>query len=274
MYVPALNRLKLKNQDIKVTAVADKNIESAKKIASAFGEGTSCLTDYGELFGKKTDSVIITLPNYLHAKVAAEFLQRGINVFLEKPMGISVKECDTLINASKESGALLTINHFRRRYPSLQVVRNLIKSNLLGKMTGFNVYEGRKYDWPLASHWLFDTTINKGGTLIHNGCHTIDILIWMLEEMDVLEYHDDRINGKGIEADCDITVKTKDGAAGKIRMSFVTRLKNKHSYEFEKGWITWNSDNVTGFEFGFRDIPSVQKVSLSRSGSAAHSSAV
>lgn len=264
MYVPAIDRLKQNNQEIKVSAVVDKNIESAKKIAAAFGDGTSCLTDYRELFNKQTDAVIITLPNYLHARVAAEFLQQGINVFLEKPMGISVNECDTLIKASKDSGAILTINHFRRRYPSLQAIRNLMKSNLLGKMTGFNVYEGRKYDWPLASHWLFDSTINKGGTLIHNGCHTIDILIWMLEEIAVIEYHDDLINGKGIEADCDIDVKTKDGAAGKIRMSFVTRLKNKHSYEFEKGWISWNSDDVTGFEFGFWDIPSVQKVSISR----------
>ncbi len=264
MYVPAINRLKENNQAIKVSAVVDKNIESAKKIASAFGDGTNRLTDYRELFNKQTDAVIITLPNYLHAKVGTEFLRQGINVFLEKPMGISVNECDTLIKASKDSGTTLAINHFRRRYPSLQVIKDLIESNLLGKMTGFNVYEGRKYDWPLASHWLFDSTINKGGTLIHNGCHTIDILIWMLEEMDVIEYRDDLINGKGIEADCDIAVKTKDGAAGKIRMSFVTRLKNKHSYEFEKGWIKWNSDDVTGFEFGFWDIPSVQKVSFSR----------
>lgn len=264
MYVPAINLLKQKNQEIKVSAVVDKNIDSAKKIAAAFGEGTSCLTDYGELFNKQTDAVIITLPNYLHAKVATEFLQQGINVFLEKPMGISVSECDILIKASKDSGAILTINHFRRRFPSLQAIKNLIQSDLLGKMVGFSVYEGRKYDWPLTSHWLFDSTINKGGTLIHNGCHTIDILIWMLGEMDILEYRDDRINGKGIEADCDIAVKTKDGASGKIRMSFVTRLKNKHSYEFEKGWITWNSDDVTGFEFGFWDIPSVHKVSLFR----------
>ena len=262
MYVDAIRRLKQQDPGINITALVDRNIESANKIAAALGQETGCLTDYEKLFDKRADSVIITLPNFLHAKVASEFLKHGINVFLEKPMGTSIAECDDLIKASADSGAVLAINHFRRRYPSLQVIRNLIQNNVFGRMTGFNVYEGRKYDWPLSSHWLFDSSINKGGTLIHNGCHTIDILIWMLGEMEILDYRDDLIKGKGIESDCDITVRAKDGAPGKIRMSFVTRLKNRHFYEFEKGWIAWNSDDVTGFEFGYWDIPSVQKVNL------------
>lgn len=262
MYVPAIKSLRNANPELEVTAVIDKNIEAAAKAAAAFGNGARCMSDYRELLDMGSGAVIITLPNYLHAKVATDFLRKGSDVFLEKPMGMSVSECDAMIKASRDSGAVLAVNHFRRNFPSLQVMKNLMNTGSLGRMVEFNVYEGRKYDWPLASHWLFDPNINKGGALLHNGCHTIDLLIWMLGDMTVLEYRDDRINGKGIEADCDIDVRTRDGAVGKIRMSFVSRLRNQHVYKFEKGWIRWNSDDVTSFEFGFYGIPTVQKVNL------------
>jgi len=170
------------NPMARLIAVCDINKERAKKVAEAF-EAESWYIDYKELLKRDDiDAVSICTPNHLHCEQAVAAAEAGKHILLEKPMALTLRECDEIINACKKSGVKLMIGTNSKFDPVYQRVKTLIDQALIGKILIIKhhmAHSGPYKIWPAASDWFFDKDKVGGGCLMDLGSHAFDLLRWL-----------------------------------------------------------------------------------------------
>jgi len=109
--------------DVKVVAVADNSKRALKK---AENNGVGYIyNDYHDLFSDSNDidSVIISLPNFMHFECIQLALESGLNVFVEKPMANTVEECRKIVKLVEKSGRKLMVGHTMRFYEAIEKMK-------------------------------------------------------------------------------------------------------------------------------------------------------
>jgi predicted dehydrogenase len=84
----------------------------------------------------QVDLVDITLPNSLHAEVAIRALEAGKHVLCEKPMAMSLADCEQMVAAAKKANRLLMIGHVLPFFPEYEWARKVINSGEYGRLRG------------------------------------------------------------------------------------------------------------------------------------------
>jgi predicted dehydrogenase len=163
-----------------VAVVANHREETARAFAERHGI-PAVTTDWAAVaMDPSIDAVVIATPNALHAPQAIAALDAGKHVLVEKPMAVSVSECDAMIKAAKGSGASLMVAHCWRFHPDVVAMRNRIAAGELGeivKTRGYGVHAG---DGP--SGWFVDPALAGGGALPDMGVHAIDTARFLLND--------------------------------------------------------------------------------------------
>lgn len=80
------------------------------------------------------DAVYIATPHAMHAEQTIAALQAGKHVLVEKPMALSTAECDAMVDAARENGRSLGVAYYRRGYPSVRRVRDLLRAGAIGRI--------------------------------------------------------------------------------------------------------------------------------------------
>ncbi len=122
------------------------------------------------------DVVVIATRHNLHARQAIDSVNAGKHVFVEKPMALTIADCQAMIDVAEQAGVLLTVGFNRRMAPTAQALK-LALATVEGPRTAiFRVNAG-----PLpASHWLNDPAVG-GGRLLGEGVHFIDFICGLLD---------------------------------------------------------------------------------------------
>lgn len=227
LYLPAIQMI----EGLRVTLLVDKNRSQAEELARQYNVPFVSET-YTDVYGI-ADAAIIALPHHLHASVSIELLRKGIHVLVEKPMALTYKECEAMISAAKEGGAVLAVGLMRRFLHAARWVKAVIDSGLIGKIESFDFQEGNVYNWPVASDFFFRKESAGGGVLIDMGAHTLDLLLWWLGDVEEFSYQDDSYGG--IEADCELQLVLKSGAKGIVKLSRMRNLRNTAIIQGQKG---------------------------------------
>ena len=103
-HIPGFARLKRK---ITIQAVCDKNQDLSMKVATQYGI-PRVYTSQDEMLAKeKLDIVDVCTPPQIHAPIAIEALGHGCHVLMEKPMALSVADCDSMIEAAQKNNRKL-----------------------------------------------------------------------------------------------------------------------------------------------------------------------
>ncbi|MBN2457216.1 MAG: Gfo/Idh/MocA family oxidoreductase [Sedimentisphaerales bacterium] len=233
LYLPAVSACSF----AKVEALVDKNISRAEALAKKFSAGYVA-GDYSEVFNR-VEAVIIALPHFLHAPVSIDFLKRGIHVLVEKPMAMTVEQCDDMIEAADLTGSVLAVGLVRRFYNTSRFVKQIIDEGWLGRIQSFDFREGSIYNWPVASDFFFKKD-SGGGLLADTGAHTLDMLLWWLGDYEALEYYDDSFGG--VEANCELHLSLKSGARGIVELSRVRNLRNTYRLNGDKASLELGLD--------------------------------
>ncbi len=127
----------------------------------------------------ETDVVNICTPNGLHVPMALEAIGLGINVTVEKPMGLTKKDCDTLIAlANKKNKRVFCVLQNRYSPPS-QFINKIVSGSELGKIywVSVNCYWNRDERYYIPGSWR-GTSDMDGGPLYTQFSHFIDLLYW------------------------------------------------------------------------------------------------
>lgn len=139
----------------------------------AFGEkwGVSALyRDYRKMLDQEAPDIvcIATHPEQHHEQVLAAAEAGAKAVFCEKPMAVSLAECDEMIAACRRSGTILAVNHSRRWHPVFRKAKELVDTGEIGRLlTMVSHCEGVK---PYPA-WRAD----EEGPLLHDATHSFDL---------------------------------------------------------------------------------------------------
>lgn len=162
----------------RLVAVANHREESARAFAERHGI-PRVTTDWEELArDPEIDAAVVATPNALHAPQAIALLEAGTHVLVEKPMAISVAECDRMIEAAGTSGASLMVAHCWRFREEVIGVRDRIAAGELGEIVKTRGY-GVHADWG-PKGWFTDPALAGGGALPDMGVHAIDTARFLL----------------------------------------------------------------------------------------------
>ena len=234
LHLPALERLK-----IRPALLVDANLSRATELAKRFHADAAAASLENRLSG--IEAAIVALPHHLHAPVSIDLLQRGIHVLVEKPMALSPLECERVLDAAADSGAVLAVGLMRRFLTRLNWVKAAIDANALGAVHSFDIQEGTVYRWPVSSGFFFKRETAGGGVLADTGAHTLDLVLWWFGEPASLEYFDD--NHGGVEANCLVRLWWSSGLVGTIDLSRTRDLRNTAVIRGERGEVTVRLDD-------------------------------
>ena len=156
---PNILRNLLSLDNVRVFAY-DKDINRMEKI-KRFYPSAVYVNSFGELLSN-VDAVMIVTPVETHYELAKAALLKNKDVFVEKPLAISTKEAEELINLAEQRSRILMVGHTFLFNPAVRKVKDLIESGELGdiyyiSMTRVNLGIHRKdcnVIWDLASHDL------------------------------------------------------------------------------------------------------------------------
>ena len=176
------------------------DIERAK--AESLGSKYNCNVYYTleELLAneKSLDVVAVCTPNGLHASHSIAILNAGIHVLCEKPMAINSEDCNSMIAAAETNKKQLFIVKQNRFNPPVAAVKELLESNMLGKIYSvqLNCFWNRNDDY-YRNSWK-GTLQMDGGTLFTQFSHFIDLLYWMFGDVKNVQAITANLAHKGI----------------------------------------------------------------------------
>lgn len=120
----------------------------------------------------RLDLVVIATPNHLHLPQALAALERGKHVVIEKPMALTVSDCDCLIEAAAQHNRRLAVFHNRRWDSDFLTLQQLIVRGTLGPIVSFEARWDR-YRPTVPERWR-ERPECGGGLLYDLGAHLID----------------------------------------------------------------------------------------------------
>lgn len=156
-----------------LVAVYDINAEVNKAVAKEFD--AKAVNSIEELINSGIDAVYIASPVNLHLEHAIACAKGKKHVLCEKPLGMSVKEAEKMIQVCKEEGVLLGTALMMRFAAQHQAALKLIKEGKLGKPVYGRAQLSCWYP-PIEGAWRQIPELGGGGALMDMGSHCIDLL--------------------------------------------------------------------------------------------------
>ena len=177
---------------VNVVAVADSSKRALKK-AESLGV-KSLYENYHDLLNHSSeiDTVVISLPNFMHFESIQLALEAGLNVFAEKPLANTVEECNEIVKSVQKSGRKFMVGHVLRFTEAIEKMKQSLDAGLLGNLEVVTVEE--VINGPFAhprnpapvSDWWFNPQKSGGGALIDIGYHMIDLFRFFAGDSHVI----------------------------------------------------------------------------------------
>lgn len=162
---------------IEVAAVADLDHDLAQRIAKEFDIPHTFNHAEELLKSDTTDAVIIAVPNHAHAPLSIAALKADRDVLVEKPMAMSVAECDAMILAANKHNRILQVGFVERNSAVARTARAFIEAGRLGNLYHIKANYYRRRGIPGLGGWFTTKAQSGGGPLIDIGVHAIDLVM-------------------------------------------------------------------------------------------------
>ncbi len=157
-----------------LTAVCDINEEKLREAGEQYGAAK--YTDYGRMLDESgVELVVLASPTQFHRDHAVAAMERGVDVFLEKPMAKSLTEAQEIAQVMERTGRRLMIYQPHRTFSDNLAVQDVIRSGLLGRIY---LIKRRNGCFFARTNWQAYYK-NGGGTLFNHGSHYIDELLYV-----------------------------------------------------------------------------------------------
>lgn len=171
------------NDQCTLIAWYDAIPERAQAMADLYG-GQVCQS-IDEVLALQPDAVSVCVANRDHASVTIRALEAGCHVLCEKPMAISLEECEAMLAASRRTGKILMLGHNQRYNKSHQEARRMLKSGEAGKPLAFRTsfaHPGPECWTNQPNSWFIHKSQSAFGVLADLGIHKTDLIHFLLDE--------------------------------------------------------------------------------------------
>ena len=165
---------------VEVVAILARSDE-ARAAAAVEVPHAMVFSDLEAMFAaSRIDVVNVLQPNHLHAATAIRALANGCHVFLEKPLGLSLAECDAVAAAARRAQRQVVVNHELRVSRQWGAVRERVVKGDLGTIRHQHLSLFRKPFRHGSDGWRYDPA-RVGSWVLEELVHFIDLILWYAE---------------------------------------------------------------------------------------------
>jgi predicted dehydrogenase len=236
-------------------AVCDTNEQRLKELSSKYNCKAYASVDDLLKNEKDLDLISVCSPNGLHAEHSIAALNAGINVLCEKPMAISVKDCTAMIAAAEKAGKQLIVVKQNRFNAPVAELKKVIDEGRLGKIINvqLNCFWNRNDQYYNSSEWKGRKKLD-GGTLFTQFSHFIDLLYWMVGDVEKTYAITENYLHPNIEFEDTgvIALKFRNGSVGTINYtvnSFQKNMEGSVTVFGEKGTVKVGGQYLNTLEY-------------------------
>ncbi len=168
-----------------LVAIADSYVAAAKEVAGKLGV-EKVYADYNEMLSdSEVEAVAIAAPTFLKKEMVPAATRKGKHVFVEKPMSLTVAECDMMISEARRAGVKLQVGYQRRFDNGFVRVEKAVASGDIGKIMIINSATRDPPSNPQG--WSIDPKLG-GGIWLDTSSHDFDA-IRFLSKAEVTEVY-------------------------------------------------------------------------------------
>ncbi len=154
-------------EDVQITCVCDVNRERAESAAARFV--AKAYTDYREMLeSEKLDALYVCVPPYAHEEQELLAAQKGIHLFVEKPVALTLEKARQINKAIDESGIVAAVGYHWRYQSNTDRAREILAARQIGMVLGYwmggfpGVYWWRRIE-------------RSGGQMVEQTTHIFDL---------------------------------------------------------------------------------------------------
>ncbi|QWX85391.1 Gfo/Idh/MocA family oxidoreductase [Cellulophaga sp. HaHaR_3_176] len=194
------------------------------------------------------DIVYVVLPNAMHTDFCIRAAKAGKHVICEKPMAISVKECDVILDACNKAGVKLGVGYRLQSEPYTQEVKRFVKEKTFGSVNYISANAGYS-STSNPDQWRLNKKLSGGGALMNMGIYAVQSVIYGTGENPINVTAQEFSTRPDYFKDTDETITAQfefaSGAVGNIFTSHNANTNNLHA-TCTKGWFKLEPANNYG----------------------------
>jgi len=215
----------------RVVAVARSDLARGEAYARANGIARAYASVAELCADPEVDAVFVCTPHYLHQEHALAAIAAGKHVLCEKPLTITTEDGIALVEAAKRVGVVLAAAYYRRFYPVLERLHEIVAAGRLGTLTSTQMV-CRSYSIPPEppadasppTGWRTRADQSGGGALTDVGSHRLDLLFWLLGDSLSVSATVERIETwLETEDQANVTIRFTSRATATLDQSFCSR---------------------------------------------------
>jgi predicted dehydrogenase len=215
-------------------AVASRDPARAEAYAAQWGIPRAHGTYESLLNDPDIDVVYVSLPNSLHAEWTVRACQAGKHVLCEKPLALSVSECDQIIAASEQAGVVVAEAVMYLHHPLLQTARRMLQEGVAGQIRlvrgAFSLFLDRIAD----VRWVPEL---GGGCLWDVGSYPVSFIRWIAGEPGEA-FGWQTPSNTGVDATFAGLLRCKDGVLGVFDCGFRHQFRTHAEVVGTEGVLT------------------------------------
>ena len=172
------------DNELEIIAVCDVVPEQMENVLEKHGLANHTeikrYTDYKKMIEENDiELVSIATMSGCHAEIAIYCIKKSINVIIEKPIALSLRDADMIIQCSEERHVKVSACHQNRFNIAIQEMRRALETGRFGKLShgSIHVRWNRNHEYYLQAPWR-GTWLQDGGALMNQCIHGIDLLRW------------------------------------------------------------------------------------------------
>jgi predicted dehydrogenase len=206
--------------DFNVAGILGRDYERTRKVAA--GLELHAFKDYEEILSDPDIKVIdIATSSHLHADYGIKASQHHKNLIIEKPIDTSPEKAAELINLCERNGCLLEVIYQHRYDENIQLIKDLIERNILGK-----VNYGKFSCHPRRDLEYYRSDIDKcRGVLKNNAIHYIDLMIYLMGKEPIASWGVIRKTRQELEVEDYANVLLEFGESTLFEVAISTNVK-------------------------------------------------
>ena len=201
--------------NVQVLAVADLFEEPRQRYMETYDIPKGYTSHTELLKDDEIDAVAVVLGHQLHHRLTIDSLNAGKHVLVEKPMAISLQQCDEMIEAADANDRKLMVGLSQHFYGTSLAAKAILDSGELGPLITAVCYMSK--NWGHAGRRpQYRSRFHGGGMWLGNGVHVVDRLTWVMgsQAMSVSAAIGTRAHYQAADDSATAFIRYKNGLAG------------------------------------------------------------
>ena len=179
-HLPAITKM----EEVELTAVCDSEKSKAKTIAEKYGISKH-YTDFDKMLNEsESDALIVAVPTNFHKEVTIKAFEKGLDVFVEKPLARHYEEAAEMVNAAKQYNKKLMVGMNNRFRPDIMMQESFISAGELGEI--FYIKAGFLKKRSTIENWSLKKEEAGGGVVMDLGIVMLDASLWLLKFPEII----------------------------------------------------------------------------------------